>query len=118
MKKGIVGLILGAFIIALFPPPAFANPGPPNANAPYQNIKDVKSSAGENPWGEVHIYSPAIRTQIIPEGKLIGLIAPIEIRIGFMWHYFISLFGGRQTGTSIGKNHETNRNCVPVGNSN
>ena len=118
MKKGIVGLILGAFFIALFAPPVFANPGPPNPNAPSQNIKDISSSAGEDPWGEVKAYSPAIRTQIIPEGRSIGLINSTDIRIGFIWHYLISLFGGRQTGTSIGKIHETNRNCVPVGNSN
>jgi hypothetical protein len=57
MKKAIVGLILGAFLIALFTSPTFANPGPPNPNAPYQNVRDIEPTLNESGWGEVNHVS-------------------------------------------------------------
>jgi len=118
MKKGIVGLILGAFIIALFTPPAFASPGPPNANAPYQNIKDMKPSLNEGAWGDIKHSPQSARNLIAKDVRVIRSISTGNIQIGILWNCLISYFGHARIGVTVRTDHETSRNCPSVGNSN
>jgi hypothetical protein len=85
MKKGIVGLILGAFFIALFAPPAFASPGPPNPNAPSQNIKDIKPTTNEAGW-ENPLQRPRVpNTKILLSSYGCHELFSIDYRLGILW---------------------------------
>lgn len=117
MKKGIVGLILGVFLIALFTSPTFANPGPPNPNAPYQNIKDIKPTLNEGSWGEIQKSPQPIR---IPTANVKGrnaVIVPSQNLDG-PWNLWFFILKHLYVKIIVGPEDETGRNCASVGNSN
>jgi len=109
MKKGIVGLILGAFIIALFAPPAFASPGPPNANAPYQNIKDIRSTTlNDSGWTDPH-QSPRPSIRPLVTSYAIDLNSPIPgVQINLIVTKLVNYLSVRLGGIHGSNGHRGN----------